>query len=312
MSLITRCPACGTMFKVVTDQLKVSQGWVRCGQCAEVFDAQLHLQAQLASTTATPSTSAPSFDVLMATPFGDGHAAGAYEQDVIAALQLPSLTSPRVAPVDEHANSLVAQPAQDTLEPIKDTNSDDGQVLDHASASALDGVSFVRDARRKAFWRKPLVRSLLVLFAVSLACLLAVQAVVQQRNAILAFEPRSKPWLQLLCDHLACDVGVPRRIEAIVIDSSSFNKADGIGSYRLSFSLKNSSTSVVAMPSLEVSLTDGQDQAIIRRVLSPSQFGAANGMLAASSDFSTAVALQVQSGSPALRIAGYRLLAFYP
>ncbi|MGH8805141.1 MAG: zinc-ribbon domain-containing protein, partial [Polaromonas sp.] len=29
MSLITRCPACGTMFKVVTDQLKVSQGWVR-------------------------------------------------------------------------------------------------------------------------------------------------------------------------------------------------------------------------------------------------------------------------------------------
>ena len=46
MSLITRCPACGTMFKVVTDQLKVSQGWVRCGQCAEVFDASLHLQTE--------------------------------------------------------------------------------------------------------------------------------------------------------------------------------------------------------------------------------------------------------------------------
>src|SRR5437867_1363835 len=43
MSLITRCPACGTMFKVVTDQLKVSQGWVRCGQCSEVFDASMHL-----------------------------------------------------------------------------------------------------------------------------------------------------------------------------------------------------------------------------------------------------------------------------
>ncbi|HEY3047594.1 MAG TPA: zinc-ribbon domain-containing protein, partial [Polaromonas sp.] len=43
MSLITRCPACGTMFKVVTDQLKVSQGWVRCGQCAEVFDASMNL-----------------------------------------------------------------------------------------------------------------------------------------------------------------------------------------------------------------------------------------------------------------------------
>ena len=45
MSLITRCPACGTKFKVVTDQLKVSEGWVRCGQCAEVFVGTLHMQA---------------------------------------------------------------------------------------------------------------------------------------------------------------------------------------------------------------------------------------------------------------------------
>jgi predicted Zn finger-like uncharacterized protein len=34
MSLITRCPACGTMFKVVPDQLRISEGWVRCGQCS--------------------------------------------------------------------------------------------------------------------------------------------------------------------------------------------------------------------------------------------------------------------------------------
>ena len=39
MSLATRCPACGTVFRVVQDQLKVSQGWVRCGQCHEVFNA---------------------------------------------------------------------------------------------------------------------------------------------------------------------------------------------------------------------------------------------------------------------------------
>lgn len=39
MSLATRCPACGTTFKVVQDQLKVSEGWVRCGQCHEVFNA---------------------------------------------------------------------------------------------------------------------------------------------------------------------------------------------------------------------------------------------------------------------------------
>ncbi|TAG27009.1 MAG: DUF3426 domain-containing protein [Burkholderiales bacterium] len=43
MSLVTRCTSCGTLFKVVADQLKISEGWVRCGQCAAVFDAQSNL-----------------------------------------------------------------------------------------------------------------------------------------------------------------------------------------------------------------------------------------------------------------------------
>ena len=44
MSLITCCPTCRTMFQVETDQLKVSNGWVRCGQCDGVFDASAHFQ----------------------------------------------------------------------------------------------------------------------------------------------------------------------------------------------------------------------------------------------------------------------------
>ncbi len=43
MSFATRCTACGTIFRVVQDQLRVSDGWVRCGRCAEVFDARLQL-----------------------------------------------------------------------------------------------------------------------------------------------------------------------------------------------------------------------------------------------------------------------------
>lgn len=43
MSLATRCTACGTIFRVVQDQLRVSEGWVRCGRCAEVFDAREQL-----------------------------------------------------------------------------------------------------------------------------------------------------------------------------------------------------------------------------------------------------------------------------
>jgi predicted Zn finger-like uncharacterized protein len=39
MSWITRCPACGVTYKVVPDQLKVAQGWLRCGQCQHAFDS---------------------------------------------------------------------------------------------------------------------------------------------------------------------------------------------------------------------------------------------------------------------------------
>ncbi len=39
MTLATRCTSCGTAFRVVQDQLKVSDGWVRCGRCAAVFNA---------------------------------------------------------------------------------------------------------------------------------------------------------------------------------------------------------------------------------------------------------------------------------
>ena len=42
MALATRCPHCGTAFKLVRDQLLLRQGWVRCGRCGEAFNAADH------------------------------------------------------------------------------------------------------------------------------------------------------------------------------------------------------------------------------------------------------------------------------
>ena len=44
MMLVTKCPNCHTVFKVVSDQLKISEGWVRCGQCDEIFDTTLNVR----------------------------------------------------------------------------------------------------------------------------------------------------------------------------------------------------------------------------------------------------------------------------
>ena len=38
MSLVTRCPNCGTAFRVQRDQLSARSGTVRCGKCGDMFD----------------------------------------------------------------------------------------------------------------------------------------------------------------------------------------------------------------------------------------------------------------------------------
>lgn len=377
MSLITRCPACGTMFKVVADQLKVSQGWVRCGHCAEVFDASLHLQPAQNSPQVPP----PYYPEPQPQPYDGQPHQGAFPQQTSEPLlqtpetvqsgqlqddpswtpgvffngQLPVPTSQAYAdarPMPNQSQATAAVPGDEQLRDpyapdlveadeygeavrvmaataregdgdnhstqLYTENSVRGPLLDESGAS--HDVSFVRDAKRKAFWRKPFVRLVLVALSLLLAAGLLLQIAVQQRDQIAALQPVLKPWLDAVCDRMHCHVGPLRRIESVVIDSSTFNKMDA-DSYRLSFSLKNTGATPVAMPHLEVTLTDMQDQAVVRRVLSPAQFGASTSMLVSGSDFAGFVVMQVPAAdtsaaaavtSAPLRVAGYRMLAFYP
>jgi hypothetical protein len=116
--------------------------------------------------------------------------------------------------------------------------------------------------------------------------------------------------LARLCEPLKCSIRPPRQIDAISIDSSSFNKLPG-EAYRLNLTLKNQATMPVAMPALELTLTDGQDQPVVRRVLMPADLGATAAVIGATSEWSGSLELAVANGNGS-RIAGYRLLAFYP
>ncbi|WP_312303603.1 DUF3426 domain-containing protein, partial [Pulveribacter sp.] len=169
---------------------------------------------------------------------------------------------------------------------------------------------FVRIARRSAFWRRPAVRGLLALLALALAALLAGQAALHQRDALSARYPQARAALQQLCARLGCTLQPPRDISAVVIDSSSFLKARGDASrYELQVALKNTAAHPVAMPLLELTLTDAQDQVLVRRVLRPEgELGAAP-ELAPAAVWSATAPVQLEGGTP---VAGYRLLAFYP
>lgn len=370
------------MFKVVADQLKVSQGWVRCGQCSEVFDASLHLQqpeapAQVAAPA--PSVQAPSYhnpplpapafvpvspepadsgwsDSRAASPGAPGYLPAEAEAPAGAdfgadssgfdpsgwkrQFNAPALDESgrlrlgeageavRTGPDSVAPPSAAASPrheeAQDSMADAHDAlidalGDEDGEL----QKEAPHDVSFVRDARRRAFWRRPAVRAGLGLLSLLLVALLLLQVALQQRDSLAAQRPELRPALLALCARLHCEIAPLRRIDAIAIDSSTFNRI-GADAYRLSFSLKNAGAAPLAMPSLEVTLTDTQEQALVRRVLTPAQFGAAGALLQPGADFSAAVAMKVaaadstggSSATPAasgpLRVAGYRVLAFYP
>jgi predicted Zn finger-like uncharacterized protein len=347
MGLITRCPACGTLFKVVPDQLRISEGWVRCGHCAEIFDASAHLQ-----TAAGASASDPMPDSA-AMPLAQGVPQPEPQPETLSQDEAGESSAPQPAPepapessletsfesslhsqmddsgaasepdseqLDAEAKALVEDPLDRPFELRRqDLSPEADSMLDEAPPSApasetdseLEDLTFVRQARRQARWQRPLVRGLLALALVALGLLLVAQVAVHDRDRLTAAEPALRPWLAGLCAALDCRVGPPRQIDQIAIDSSAFNKLRA-DLFRLQVTLKNQGPLEVAMPALELTLTDSQDQPVIRRVLLPAELGARRAALAAATEWSGAVAFSVEDNSLGSRIAGYRLLAFYP
>ena len=255
MSLITRCTACQTLFKVVPDQLRISDGWVRCGQCGEIFDAAQNLLV------------------------------GSEEPDA-------------ATPITEDA-TLQGAAVDRSTDAVADVSPDPPET-----------PSFMQGDAAPSAWHRRGVRRALTIAALVLIAALAVQILRHERDRIAAVEPALRPVLATVCQSTGCGISPMRQIESVVIDSSSFSRLRG-DVYRLAFSLRNSAAVDIAMPAIELSVTDAQDQALSRRVLLPAEFGATSLVLPAGGEWGSKLSLNVKSGG-AERIAGYRLLAFYP
>jgi len=120
-----------------------------------------------------------------------------------------------------------------------------------------------------------------------------------------------KPWLEKFCTAVNCSVRPLRRIDALVVDTAAFNKL-GPDAYRLSFTVKNQGNLAVALPSVEVTLSDLQDQVVIRRVFEPLDLSATANILAAGGEWPVSVAVRLKSDAATPRVVGYRVIAFYP
>ncbi len=335
MSLITQCPACHTLFKVVADQLKISGGWVRCGQCREVFDAQAHW-ASSKTGDATPSQPPVEIEPQQKT------AASNTELDRNIAQTAPpekgeaplvSASSPLLSAHPDFASSdwinSVNPPAPTNpdvfgdsdgaldIDPLaKSFTAGDGPATSLENSDASQPPNFVLLAQRAGRWRTPWARAGLSFGALLLLCAMVWQVVHFERDRIVAAEPAAAPWMVSMCRVVECTVGPLKHIESIVVDASSFNKirSDGRNEfYKITLNLKNTGTLPVAVPHVELSLNDTQDQALLRRVLSPADLGALQLSLVPRAELATGATIQIDATQLAgARIAGYRVLAFYP
>jgi predicted Zn finger-like uncharacterized protein len=273
MKMSTRCPACGTAFRVYTQQLSARDGQVRCGQCSTIFDARSALVTEdepEAPTAVAPPLAPP-------TPSG------------------PPSRSEELAQVE----AVVSQPVvpSEPPEPEISVSDDDSDF------------EFGPRARR----RSRIVAALWGLGAAALAIVLGGQAAHAYRGELALAFPGSRPWIAAACARLGCTIPLPRHADLISIETSELAAERGVpGVLTLSAALRNRAGFAQAFPHLELTLTDAVDRPLARRVLAPAEYVGARTDPASAFAAGTEQPVRLHIDAAGLNASGYRIFLFHP
>lgn len=183
-------------------------------------------------------------------------------------------------------------------------------VTDSAATVSVPEVSFVRQAQREAFWRQPWMRGGLLLLNLSLLLGLLGQITVQERDRIVAMMPHLRPWVEQLCQPINCDIRLLKQIQAVQIDSSALIDLKN-GAYRFEVTLVNTATYPIALPAVELAITNANGQIIASKVVLPNDWAESSEALPprAEHPLQTHLSFKKREDWP---MSGYRALAFYP
>jgi hypothetical protein len=169
--------------------------------------------------------------------------------------------------------------------------------------------AFLRAAAAAERWHRPRVRIALGAAALLLALALAAQWALHFRDTLAARSPAARPALMAACEALGCRIEVPRRIEDIAVESSALTRAGGQGNaLRLVVALRNRGPLTLALPHVDLSLTDVNGELIARRALAAADFRGAGTSLPAAGETS----LRTLLADPGGQVAGYTVEVFYP
>jgi hypothetical protein len=150
---------------------------------------------------------------------------------------------------------------------------------------------------------------------------LVLQAVILFKDPLATYCPSLKPVLLEACQLVGCQIRPLQKIDAVVIDFGSVdairldespekfaNSAQPM-QWALQINLRNSDSVPVAMPWVELTLTDAQDAPVMRKVLNPLDWGAP-AVLSPGEITEQQLLLSLKKEETVF--VAYRLLTFYP
>lgn len=143
--------------------------------------------------------------------------------------------------------------------------------------------------------------------------LVTAQAAYLMRAELAVSQPELRPLLEEMCGWLECDIPLPRKADLVGIEASALHPDPQRKIMLvLAATLKNRAPFAQDYPHLELTLTDTQDQPIVRKVLAPADYLAQGTDLRAgfAANGELAVSLWLDVGD--LGASGYRLYLFYP
>lgn len=272
MSETTLCPFCGTRFKVAKAQLAAHHGMVRCSHCLQTFDTR----PNFAPEEIDPQLELPILDETesQAEELFAGHPA---EQPVVEHFAPAAAASAEVAP-------------QPTL--------------------AEQAAFFMPEAERAPQSRRS--SRLWALATLLLLLLLLAQTIYLFRIELAARLPVLKPALLGYCRILKCSLPLPQKASMMSIESSELRDDPAHRNQIMLIALlRNRAPYTQAFPDLELTLTDSQDHALARRIVSPRDYLPEPEDLAAGMAANQEHNIKLHLDTADLKPVGYRLVLFY-
>lgn len=151
------------------------------------------------------------------------------------------------------------------------------------------------------------------LMALVLLLLMAAQLAYFFRTELSVRIPQVKPLLERACAHLGCKIALPRHIELISIDDSELLEDETHQEVvRLTTTLINQAPYAQAYPDLELTLTDMEDHAVLRRTFAPVEYLPATTAIAQGIAAGGEVHVKLAITTGELKAAGYRVYITYP